>query len=147
VAFTIDVNIVSAKEQLYSGTAKSITVTCALGEVGIQPHHAPMLGALKPGDARILTEHDQHELFYVSGGIIEVQPHIVTILADIAIRAEDIDEAAATEVINQARGRLREKISGEAAELEYSKALQELAQAVAMLRTVRDLHKWRGGVI
>ena len=92
---TLKCNIVSAEEEIFSGTAKMVVATGEMGELGITPRHAQLITRLKPGQVRVIKEDDEEEFLYVSGGILEVQPHLVTILADTAVRAHDLDEAAA----------------------------------------------------
>ncbi len=108
-----------------------------MGELGIAPRHTPLVTRLKPGDVRVDTGKGEMEHFYVSGGILEVQPHMVTVLADTAIRAKDIDEAAAID----AKKRAEEALAGQKEEFEYAKAQAELAEAVAQLRAIEKLRK------
>jgi len=109
----------------------------ASSEIGIMPRHAPLLARLIPGDVRIHTESGEEELIYVSGGMIEVQPHIITVLSDSAIRGEELDENAAIE----AQQRAEESLKGNAAEMDFAKARAELAQAAAQLRAIQRLKK------
>ena len=108
-----------------------------MGEVGIAPQHAPLLTRLKPGEVRVQQENGEEQFFYVSGGLLEIQPHVVTVLSDTALRAADLDEAKAQEAIKQAERDLQEKTS----EMELAKAKAELVQAVAQLRAVEKLRK------
>ena len=108
-----------------------------MGEVGIAPQHAPLLTRLKPGEVRVQQENGEEQFFYVSGGLLEIQPHVVTVLSDTALRAADLDEAKAQEAIKQAERDLQEKTS----EIELAKAKAELVQAVAQLRAVEKLRK------
>lgn len=141
MAMTLHVDIVSAEEEIYSGKAAAVFAPAEMGEVGIFPRHAPLIARLDPGEVRIRHEDDENEDFvFVSGGMVEVQPHIVTILADTAIRARDLDEAAAQE----AKERAEELIAGKAGEFDYAKAAAELAEAVAQLRTIQSLRKKLG---
>ena len=96
---TMHLDIVSAEEEIFSGNVKNIIAAAMMGEVGIYPKHTPMITPLKPGEVKIITEQDEEMLFFISGGVIEVQPDIVTVLADTAIRGEDLDEAKAEESI------------------------------------------------
>jgi F-type H+-transporting ATPase subunit epsilon len=112
-----------------------------MGEVGIAPRHTALITRLKPGDVRVETEGGTMEHFYVSGGMLEVQPQLVTVLADTAIRARDLDEAAAVE----AKRRAEDALSGKTAEFEYAKAQAELAEAVAQLRAIEKLRKTKRG--
>ena len=139
MAMTVHVDIVSAEGQIHSGLAEMVFAPAEMGEVGIAPRHTPLLTRLKPGDVRV-QNGGQFEHFYVSGGILEVQPHVVTILADTATRARDLDEAQALE----AKRRAEEALAGKAADFEYAKAQAELAEAVAQLRTIQKLRKKRG---
>ncbi len=138
MAMTIHVDIVSAEGAIHSGLAEMVYAPALMGEVGIAPRHTPFVSKLKPGEVRV-DEGSGKEMqhFYVSGGIIEVQPHLVTILADTAIRARDLDEAAAME----AKRRAEEALAGRTAEFEYAKAQAELAEAVAQLRAIEKLRK------
>jgi F-type H+-transporting ATPase subunit epsilon len=110
-----------------------------MGEVGIAPRHSPLITRLKPGDVRVQTAAGDMEHFYVSGGILEVQPSIVTVLADTAVRARDLDEAAALE----AKRRAEDALAGQTAQFEYAKAQAELAEAIAQLRAIEKLRKMK----
>lgn len=134
---TVHVDIVSAEAQIFSGSAERVVATGALGELGILPGHSQLLTALKPGPVRIIKTEGDEEIFYISGGILEVQPHGVTILADTVMRAADIDEAAVLEVKERAEQMLKES----KADFDYAKAASELAQAVAQLQAIRKLKK------
>ncbi len=136
MAMTIHVDIVSAEKSLYSGVAEVVIAPGERGELGIYPRHTPLLTTLKPGTVRIKVPNQAEEvLVYVSGGILEVQPHIVTILSDTAIRGIDLDEAKALE----AKRTAEDAMKGKAATLDYAQAQIELAQAVAQLSTIRKL--------
>jgi F-type H+-transporting ATPase subunit epsilon len=137
MAMTVHLDIVSAESRLFSGLVEVITATGKMGELGILPGHTPLLTSLKPGVVRVTKQGGQEEVFYISGGILEVQPDVVTILADTAVRAADLDEAAATE----AQQRAEKLLESKGAELEYSKALAELAEASAQLRAIQQLRK------
>ncbi len=140
MAMTLHVDIVSAEGAIHSGAAEMVFAPAEMGEVGIAPRHTQMITRLKPGDVRVdnggKTEH-----FYVSGGILEIQPHVVTILADTAIRAHDLDEASALE----AKRRAEDALAGQTADFEYAKAQAELAEAVAQLRAIDRLRKVKIG--
>ena len=136
MAMTLHVDIVSAEGAIHSGTAEMVYAPAQMGEVGIAPRHTQMITRLKPGDVRVESDGNM-EHFYVSGGILEVQPHVVTILADTAIRAHDLDEASALE----AKRRAEDALAGQAADFEYAKAQAELAEAVAQLRAIERLRK------
>ena len=136
MAMTIHVDIVSAEGEIHSGKAEMVYAPAEMGEVGIAPRHAPMITRLKPGEVRV-QNGDEMEHIYVSGGMLEVQPHVVTVLADTAVRAHDIDEAAALE----AKKRAEEALADRTGEFEYAKAQAELAEAVAQLRTIEKIRK------
>lgn len=137
MAMTMHVDIVSAEGAIHSGSAEMVYAPAAMGEVGIAPRHTQLITRLKPGDVRVDTGGGKIEHFYVSGGILEVQPHVVTVLADTALRARDLDEAAALE----SKRRAEDALAGKAAEFEYAKAQAELAEAVAQLRAIERLRK------
>lgn len=128
----MQLDIVSAEAKLFSGQVKSVHVTGKMGELGIHPGHTQLLTVLKPGHIGIHLDTGKRDVFYVSGGFLEVQPGQVTILADTAIRAADLDEVAAHAAIEQANKVLADKKSGQ----DYSYALTELAQAAAQLRAI-----------
>jgi F-type H+-transporting ATPase subunit epsilon len=140
MSMTIHVDIVSAEEEIFSGTATMVFAPAEMGEVGIAPRHTPMLTRLKPGEVRVQTQDGQEKFFYVSGGMLEVQPHVVTVLSDTAIRAKDLDEAAALE----AKQRAEQALSDQQSDFEYAKAQAELAEAVAQLRAIEKLRKLGG---
>lgn len=139
MAMTIHVDIVSAEGAIHSGLAEMVFAPAEMGEVGIAPRHAPMITRLKPGEVRV-KNGDQIEHIFVSGGLLEVQPHVVTVLADTAVRAHDIDEAAALE----AKRHAEEALANRTGEFEYAKAQSELAEAVAQLRTLEKIRKSAG---
>lgn len=132
---SIHLDIVSAEKEIFSGLVQSVVATGALGELGVMLGHTPLLTSLKPGEVRLVKINGESEVIYISGGFLEVQPDIVTILADTAVRAAEIDEAAAREAQKIAASKIAQKTS----ELEYSKALAELAQAAAQLRAISKL--------
>lgn len=134
---TLRLDIVSAEQAIFSGQAEMVFATGLLGELGIAPGHTPLLTALKPGNIRALLPDQKEEVFYVSGGMLEVQPYIVTVLADTALRAGDIDEAAALEAKERAEKLLEEK----ATDVDIARASAELAEAVAQIQAVRKLKK------
>jgi len=138
MAMTIHVDIVSAESEIFSGTAEMVFAPGVMGELGILPRHAPLLTQLKPGEVRV-KNGDSEEAFYISGGMLEVQPHVVTVLSDTALRAKDLDEAAALEAKQKAEDALQDKTS----EFEYAKAQTELAEAVAQLQAIKKM-KSRG---
>ncbi len=137
MAMTIHVDIVSAERAIFSGAAEMVFAPAVMGEVGIVPRHTPLLTFLKPGDVRVRMPGGEEETFYVSGGVLEVQPHVVTILSDIGVRARDLDEAKALE----AKERAERILASTQADMEYAKAEAELAQAVAQLQAIRRLRK------
>jgi F-type H+-transporting ATPase subunit epsilon len=141
MAMTLHVDIVSAEGAIHSGTAEMVYAPAQMGEVGIAPRHTQMITRLKPGDIRVDLGAGQMEHFYVSGGILEVQPHVVTVLADTAIRARDLDEASALE----AKRRAEDALAGQTADFEYARAQAELAEAVAQLRAIERLRKLKRG--
>ncbi len=129
--------IVSAQEEIYSGDAAMVVATGEMGELGIMPQHAPLITRLKPGQVRVIHEEEEAEFLYISGGVLEVQPHMVTILADTATRAHDLDEAAATKAKEEAERALADK----EADMDYAKAQAQLAEAVAQLAALERLRK------
>lgn len=138
MAMTLHVDIVSAETAIYSGQAEFVIVPAEMGEVGVYPRHAPMLTRIKPGSVRIKKPFEENEdLIYVSGGILEVQPHVVTILSDTAIRGADLDEARATEAKKHAEEAMKNRTSA----MEYAQAEAELAMAVAQLQAIEKLRK------
>ncbi|MFM8333329.1 MAG: F0F1 ATP synthase subunit epsilon [Candidatus Methylumidiphilus sp.] len=139
MAMTIHVDIVSAEERIYSGMAELVVVPAEEGDVGITARHAQLLTRFRAGEVRVKTDHGETLAFYVSGGILEVQPHVVSVLADRAVRAKDIDEAAAIE----AKRRAEETLSDRSGKLDYAKAQLELIEAVAQLQTLERFRKNR----
>ncbi len=137
---TIYVDIVSAEKEIFSGQAEMVFAPAEMGEVGITPRHAPFITRLKPGEVRVKVNETESYPFYVSGGMLEVQPHLITVLADTAIRAKDIDEAAALE----AKTRAEEALSDKSGKMDYATAQAQLAEAIMQLRTLDRLRK-RGG--
>ena len=139
MAMTMHVDIVSAEREIFSGPAEMLTATAELGEVGILPRHSQMLAGLRPGQVSVRISETEEQVFYVSGGLLEVQPHVVTILADSAERAKDLDEAAALE----AKQRAEQTLSDRTSDFEYAKAQAELAEAIAQLRAIEKLRRLR----
>ncbi len=133
MAMTIHVDIVSAEHEIYSGLAELVVAPAEMGEVGITPRHAPLLTRLKPGEIKVNTSEGEALFFYVSGGMLEIQPHMITVLADKAVRSKDLDEAAALE----AKQRAEEALQDRRGEFDYAKAEAEMAQAVAQLQAIR----------
>jgi F-type H+-transporting ATPase subunit epsilon len=138
---TIQIEIVSPEQALFSGQALSVVAPGAQGELGIYPQHTPLLTQLKPGTVRINGVDGKQELFYVASGILEVQPYKITILADTAMRATDLDEAQA----EQARQRSETLLANKQSDKEYAIAASELAQALAQIRTLKELRKRHKG--
>ena len=137
MAMTLHVDIVSAEAEIFSGTANMVFAPAEMGEVGIAPRHAPLLTRLKPGEVRVQIEGEEEQFFYVSGGMLEIQPHVVTVLADTALRAKDIDEAAALRVKERAEKAMEDKTT----DFDYAKAQAELAEATAQLHAIQRLRK------
>lgn len=134
---TIHVDIVSAEGQIFSGDAAMVFAPASMGEIGIAPRHAPLLTTLKPGEVRVQLPGGEEQLFFVGGGAIEIQPHLVTVLADTALRAKDIDEAAAL----QAKQRAEEALRDRGSQIELAEAQAELARAVAQIKALEKLRK------
>jgi F-type H+-transporting ATPase subunit epsilon len=137
MAMTMHVNIVSAENEIYSGTVTAVYAPAEAGEVGIMARHTQMLSTLKPGVVRVVEESGEEQSFFVSGGILEVQPHIVTVLSDTALRAADIDESAALEAKAHAEAAMKDKAS----EMDYAKAKSELIEAVAQIDALKKIRK------
>jgi F-type H+-transporting ATPase subunit epsilon len=138
MAMTIHVDVVSAEESIFSGLAEFVVAPAALGEVGIYPRHAPLLSRIKPGAVRLKLPDQAEELvIFVSGGILEVQPGVITVLADTAIRGHDLDEAKALEAKKAAEEAMRDRSS----QINYAQAQAELAEAMAQLQTLQKLRK------
>ena len=140
MTMTVHVDIVSAEKEIYSGLAEMVFAPAELGELGISPRHAPLITKLNAGEVRVKVSDNESHSFYISGGILEIQPHLVTILADTAIRAKDIDEAAALD----AKAKAEEALTDKSGKIDYATAQSQLLQAVMQLRTLDRLRK-RGG--
>lgn len=136
---TMQCHIVSAEQEIYSGRVAMVCATGSVGELGILPGHAPLLTGIRPGPVTLRDENGAEDVFYASGGFLEVQPGIVTILADTALRADDIDEAAAI----KARQEAEHALSEAAAEMDYGRVEAQLAAATAQQRTLEELRKRR----
>jgi F-type H+-transporting ATPase subunit epsilon len=134
---TLRLDIVSAEKEIFSGEAEMVLVTGELGELGIAPGHAPLLTSLKPGNVRAILPNQHEEVFYISSGMLEIQPFIVTVLADTALRAADIDEAAAV----AAKERAEKAISDKASDIDLAGASAELAEALAQIQAIHKLKK------
>ena len=141
MAMTVHCDIVSAEGEIFSGLVEMVIAHGNLGDLGIAPGHAPLITALKPGPIRLVKQGGASEVFYISGGFLEVQPSVVKVLADTVQRAADIDEAAAQEAVKAAEKALHEK----GAEFDYGSAAAHLAEVAAQLRTVQQLRKKFGG--
>ncbi len=137
MAMTVQLDVVSAEERIFSGLVESIQVTGSEGELGILPGHIPLLTGIKPGMVRIVKQFGEEYLIYVAGGVLEVQPHSVTVLADVAVRAEDLDEQAAL----AAQKRAEEAMQHAGADFNYAEAAAQLAEAIAQLRLIQKLRK------
>ena len=138
MALTVHVDVVSAEKSLFSGLAEVVVAPGEMGELGIYPRHAPLLTRIKPGSVRLkLPNQDVEELIYVSGGMLEVQPNVVTILADTAIRGVDLDEGRALE----AKRAAEEAMQNRASDVDYAQAQAELIEAVAQLHAIQKLRR------
>ena len=136
---TIRVDIVSAETEIWSGEGTMVFAPGKMGELGIAPGHTPLITTLKAGDVRVQQENGEQEFVFVSGGILEVQPHMVTVLSDTAVRGHDLDEAAALE----AKKKAEEALLDAAAEMDYAQAQADLASAMAQIRSIEKLRKLR----
>lgn len=137
MASTIHCDIVSAEAEIFSGDATMVVVSGEEGELGIAPRHAPLLTRLKPGQVRVMLPEGGEEFYYISGGMLEVQPHVVTVLSDTAARASDLDEAAALKAKEEAERALSDR----QADMEVAEAQAQLAEAMAQLAALERLRK------
>ena len=137
MAMTMHIDIVSAEAEIYSGTVEVVVAPAIMGEVGIYPRHTQMMTPLKPGEVRVTKQGGEEESFYVSGGMLEVQPHCVTVLSDTCVRAHDLDEAAVLEAKKAAEQSLKDRDS----EMELAGAQAKLAEAVAQLQAIQRMKK------
>ena len=137
---TIQCDIVSAQEEIFSGEASMVFATGTVGELGISPRHAPLITQLKPGPVRVQQPDGEEAFFFVGGGILEVMPHLVTVLADTAVRADDLDEAAAV----RAKEEAERELADQTGEIEVAEAQARLLEAAAQLRALQQLRK-KGG--
>jgi F-type H+-transporting ATPase subunit epsilon len=137
---TIQCDIVSAQEEIFSGEAAMVFATGTMGELGISPRHAPLITQLKPGPVRVQQPDGEEAFFFVGGGILEVMPHIVTVLADTAVRADDLDEAAAV----RAKEEAERELADQTGDIEVAEAQARLLEAAAQLRALQQLRK-KGG--
>jgi len=136
-AMTVQLDVVSAEEQIFSGRVESLQVSGEAGELGIMPGHAPLLTSIKPGMVRLVKQNGEEEIIFLSGGILEIQPSAVNILADVAIRGGDLDENAAEE----AKRLAQENINNASGDMDYAEAASQLANAVAQLRVLQMVRK------
>lgn len=137
MAMTLHVDIVSAEAEIYSGTAEVVVAPAKMGEVGIYPRHTPLISPLKAGEVEITKPGGEKDYIFVSGGVLEVQPHVVTILSDTAIRAADLDEAAVLEAKKQAEEALADKKD----EMDMAEAQAQLATTIAQLQAIQKMRK------
>lgn len=137
MAMTVHLDVVSAEEKIFSGLVENIQVTGSEGELGIHPGHAPLITALIPGMVRLVKQHGEEEIIYIAGGMLEVQPGSVTVLADTAVRAADLDEQSALD----AKRRAEEHIANAGADFDYAEAAAELAEAIAQIRLIQKMRK------
>lgn len=137
---TLRLDVVSAEKQIFSGTVEMVFVNGEMGELGIAPGHSQLLTTLRPGPVRAVLPNGHEEVFYINSGMLEVQPYVVSVLADTAMRAADIDEVAALKAKEQAEHAL----AGKVANIDIAKATTELAEAVAQIRAIQHLKKKAG---
>lgn len=137
MAMTMHIDIVSAEAEIFSGTVEMVVAPAIMGEVGIYPRHTQMLTPLKPGEVRVTKQGGEEESFYVSGGMMEVQPHCVTVLSDTCVRAHDLDEAAVLEAKKAAEQSIKDRDS----EMELAEAQAKLAEAMAQLQAIQRMKK------
>lgn len=140
MATTVHCDIVSAERSIFSGLVEMVVAHGVLGDLGVCPGHTPLLTQLHPGPVRVIKQGGEEDIFYVSGGFLEVQPNVVTVLADVAVRAHDVDEAAAQQAMDEAR----RTMSNQKSEMDYSAAAGRLAEAAAQLRTIQQMRKKYG---
>jgi len=134
---TIQCDIVSAQEEIFSGEAAMVFATGTMGELGISPRHAPLITQLRPGPVRVQQPDGEEAFFFVGGGILEVMPHVVTVLADTAVRADDLDEAAAV----RAKEEAERELADQTGDIEVAEAQARLLEAAAQLRALQQLRK------
>ena len=135
MASTVFCSIVSAEQEIFAGQVEMVVASGTIGELGILPGHTPLLSGVKPGPVRLILEGGQEELFFASGGFIEVQPTSITILADTAIRADDLDEAAALE----AKKKAELELSDQRSDIDFARVTADLQEQAAMLRTIQKV--------
>ncbi|MCJ8321199.1 MAG: F0F1 ATP synthase subunit epsilon [Colwellia sp.] len=134
---TVNLSVVSAEEEIFSGRIESLQIAGTEGELGIMPGHAPLLTSLKPGMARIVKYGGEEEILYLSGGMLEVQPNSVTVLADVAVRSDDLDE----QVVLEAKQRAEEHMNAHGGDVDYAEVAAELARVTAQLRVIQATKK------
>jgi len=137
MAITVHCDIVSAEETIFGGLVEMVVAAGKLGDLGVTPGHTPLLTELKPGPVRVIKQNGEEEVFFVSGGFMEVQPNLVSVMADTAVRGEDLDQEAA----EAARSQAQVELGNRADDFEYSVAATKLAEATGMLRTIAELRK------
>ena len=142
MATSVHCSIVSAEQEIFSGLVEMVVATGTMGELGILPGHAPLLSGIKPGPIRLVLEGGVDEIFFASGGFIEVQPTSITVLADTAFRADNIDEAAAAEAEGKAQAELKDQRS----EVDFARVTADLQEQAAMLRTVRKMREQKNRI-
>jgi len=140
MSMTVHVDIVSAEAKIFSGTANMVHASGAAGDLGILPRHAPLLTKLKPGEVRVERADGEEEFYYISGGMLEVQPHCITVLADTAVRAKDLDEAAA----KQAKERAEQALRDQKGDADLAQVERELAEAMAQLQAITKMRSKTG---
>jgi F-type H+-transporting ATPase subunit epsilon len=137
MASTVHCSIVSAEKEIFSGLVETVIATGTEGEIGIFPGHTPLLTGVRPGPVRLIMEGGEEEVFFASGGFLEVQPTAITILADTALRADDMDEAAAQEAANRAE----QELADNKADIDFGRVQADIQETAAMLRTIRKYRK------
>ena len=135
MASTVFCSIVSAEEEIFSGQVEMVVASGTIGELGIMPGHTPLLTGVRPGPVRLILEGGEEEIFFASGGYMEVQPTSITILADTALRADDLDEAAAVE----AQKKAEQELSDQRADIDFARVAADLQEQAAMLRTIQKI--------
>lgn len=137
MATTVHCSIVSAEQEIFSGLVQTVIATGTEGELGLYPGHTPLLTGVRPGPVRLILEDGEEEVFFASGGFLEVQPTAITILADTALRAADLDEAAAQEAANRAE----QELADNKADIDFGRVQADIQETAAMLRTIRKFRK------
>ena len=140
MASTVLCSIVSAEQEIFSGQVEMVIASGTIGELGILPGHTPLLTGVKPGPVRLILEGGEEEIFFASGGYLEVQPTAITLLADTALRADDVDEAAAI----AAQQKAEQELGDQRSDIDFARVSSDLQEQAAMLRTVRKLRERKG---